>query len=70
MENPSKEDLVTFLPEDLKEPEEPTEFEKSLDELLEGLPESGSEKTEAVSEETEVIVEETAAATEETETAE
>ena len=68
MENPSKEDLVTFLPEDLMEPEEPTELEKSLTELLEGLPEAVTEETEVAAEETEVVAEETEAVTEEEET--
>jgi hypothetical protein len=67
MENPTKEDLVTFLPEDLKEPEEPTELEKSLDDLLEGLPESGGE-TKTDGEETEVITEETEITIEKAET--
>ena len=59
MENPTKEDLVTFLPEDLREPEETTELEESLNGLLEGLPETGSEgKEEAGSETAEAAVEE------------
>ena len=65
MENPTKEDLVTFLPEDLKEPEEATELEKSLDELLEGLPEESNKETEVVVEETEAVNEETETKTEE-----
>ena len=64
MENPSKEDLVTFLPEDLKEPEEPSELEKELDGLLEGLPATG-EETATVTEETEIITEKTETVAEE-----
>ena len=64
MENPTKEDLVTFLPEDLKEPEEPSELEKELDGLLEGLPTTG-EETATVTEETEVITEKTETVAEE-----
>ena len=50
--------LVTFLPEDLREPEEPSELEKSLDELLEGLPENDTEGEKPASEEAETVSEE------------
>ena len=55
---------MTFLPEDLKEPEEPSVLEKELDGLLEGLPATG-EETATVTEETEVITEKTETVAEE-----